>query len=246
MSQNRRKTTYFNRFSNNNLKPPIVNSRKPQFTRPVKSWKPELHENSESLGRWHLTWMKIKTERKLYTRILNSEFDSILYSYIYWYALFETQTWWRLFVACKWNDCHLMDVSRQQHLLPIRWTCAYKRMIMNKPKLKQWMRNEHTTANTYKVIAGTKIDRRMHSECCWRCTLSFYCSCLLFTINSFGMHYFFLSCVRLKSFVAYSCRYLFVKLKMPYLHLHIHFHYSINTNQIDKRKHTKAIRIPTE
>lgn len=45
---------YFIRFSSNNLKPPIVNSRKPQLTRPVKSWKPELHENSESLGRWHL------------------------------------------------------------------------------------------------------------------------------------------------------------------------------------------------
>lgn len=45
---------YFNRFSSNSLNPPIVNSRKPQLTRPVKSWKPELHENSESLGRWHL------------------------------------------------------------------------------------------------------------------------------------------------------------------------------------------------
>lgn len=54
MKEFKSRTTYFNRFSNISLKPPMVNSRKPQLTRPVKSWNPELHENRESLGRWHL------------------------------------------------------------------------------------------------------------------------------------------------------------------------------------------------
>lgn len=45
---------YFIKFSKSNLTPPIVSNRKPQLTRPVKFWKSELHENSESLGRWHL------------------------------------------------------------------------------------------------------------------------------------------------------------------------------------------------
>lgn len=46
--------THFNKFSSSNRKPLMVNRRNPQFTKPVKLWKPELHENSESLGRWHL------------------------------------------------------------------------------------------------------------------------------------------------------------------------------------------------
>lgn len=44
----------FIKFSNSSLKPLIVRSKNPQFTNPVKLWNPELHENSESLGRWHL------------------------------------------------------------------------------------------------------------------------------------------------------------------------------------------------
>lgn len=32
----------------------MVSNRKPQLTKPVKLLKPELQENNESLGRWHL------------------------------------------------------------------------------------------------------------------------------------------------------------------------------------------------
>lgn len=49
-----RKIRYLIKFSRRRRKPPIVSNRKPQLTRPVKLSKPELHENSESLGRWHL------------------------------------------------------------------------------------------------------------------------------------------------------------------------------------------------
>lgn len=45
---------YLMRFSSSRRTPPIVNSKKPQLTRPVKLSKPELHENRESRGRWHL------------------------------------------------------------------------------------------------------------------------------------------------------------------------------------------------
>lgn len=49
---------YFKRFSKRSRIPLIVSKRNPQFTKPVKLWKPELHENNESLGRWHL-WVDL-------------------------------------------------------------------------------------------------------------------------------------------------------------------------------------------
>lgn len=46
--------THLSKFSSNNRKPPMVNSRKPQLTKPVKLSNFELHENNESRGRWTL------------------------------------------------------------------------------------------------------------------------------------------------------------------------------------------------
>lgn len=70
---------YLIRFSNSKRKPPIVNSRKPQLTRPVKSWKPELHENSESLGRWHLQWKEKKKKRNIQNNGIQYAIDLIAY-----------------------------------------------------------------------------------------------------------------------------------------------------------------------
>lgn len=45
---------YLMKFSRRRRKPPIVRSKKPQFTKPEKSLKLELHEKSESRGLWIL------------------------------------------------------------------------------------------------------------------------------------------------------------------------------------------------
>lgn len=50
------------KFSNNSLNPPMLNKRKPQFTNPVKLSNPDVHENSESLGWWHLKIYRHKSK----------------------------------------------------------------------------------------------------------------------------------------------------------------------------------------
>lgn len=54
--------TNFMKFSKHKRNPPMVKSRKPQLTKPVKLVKPELHEKSESLGRCILENVKIRHE----------------------------------------------------------------------------------------------------------------------------------------------------------------------------------------